>query len=64
MCFFKLHVFDTIFTDPELGLFTVLFGEWREVPGVDLIFTNLDSVNILYFGYLWYKRKKWEINFT
>ena len=57
-CLLKLHVLETVFTDPELRLFAVVLGEWREIPRIDLIATNLYSVNVLHFGDLDERDKK------
>nr|CAD7428754.1 unnamed protein product [Timema monikensis] len=44
------HVLEAVFTDPQLGLFAVFLGVWAEIPRVNLIATNLDTVNVLHLG--------------
>lgn len=45
-----LHVLEAVFTDPQLGLLSVIFREWRKVPGIDLEIPNLDLIHIFHFG--------------
>lgn len=46
----KLHVLEAVLTDPELWLFTVLLRVRGEVPGVDLVLSDLDLVDVLDLG--------------
>lgn len=44
-----LHILQAVFTDPKLGLFSIVLREWREVPCINLKVSNLDLVHIFYF---------------
>lgn len=46
----KLHILEAVFAEPELGLFPIVFREWGEVPGIDLIVPNVDFVYIFHLG--------------
>lgn len=46
---FQFHVLETEFTDPQFGLFAILFWVRRKVPSIDLIPTNLYFVNVFDF---------------
>jgi len=48
----KLHVFQTEFTDPQLGLLPVLLRVRRKVPGVYLVPANVNLVYVLHLRYL------------
>lgn len=56
-----LHILQAVFTYPKLGLFSIVLGEGREVPRINLEVANLDLVHIFYFCYL---RKKRDIFIT
>lgn len=45
-----LHVLETVFTDPQLGLLPVIIRERREVPGIDLKIPDLDLIHVFHFG--------------
>lgn len=53
----KLHVLEAILANPELGLFPIIFWEWREIPRVNLIVPDMDFVHIFHFGDLKRERK-------
>lgn len=46
----KLHILEAVLAEPELGLFSIVFREWGEVPGIDLIVPNVDFVYIFHLG--------------
>lgn len=50
---FIFHVFETIFTYPQLGLLPIILWERWEVPCINFIFPNLNFIDKFDFGYLW-----------
>lgn len=52
VCFLKLHVFDTVFTNPQLWLFSILLRKRWKIPGIYLIFSKLNFVHKLDFSNL------------
>lgn len=45
-----LHVLETIFADPQLGLLPVIIRERREVPGINLKIPDLDLIHVFHFS--------------
>lgn len=50
VAFLILHVLEAVLAKPELRLLAIIFREWREVPGIDLIVPNVDLVHVLHLG--------------
>lgn len=48
---FHSHVLEAVLTDPQFWHFSIFFRVRAEVPSVYLIFSHLDFVNVLDFGY-------------
>lgn len=46
---FQSHVFQTKFTDPQFGLFTIILWVGGEIPGINLIPPDLYFINVLDF---------------
>lgn len=44
------HVFETVLTYPEFGLFAVLLWVWGKVPRVNFILSDLNFIDVLDFG--------------
>ena len=49
-CFLIFHVFKAVFTNPQLSLFAIVIREWREIPGINFIFSYLNFINKLDLG--------------
>lgn len=51
-----LHVLEAVLAEPQLWLLPIVFREWREVPGINFVVSNMDLVHILHLGDL----QEWE----
>lgn len=47
-----LHVLQTKFAEVQFLAVGEFFGIGREVPSVDFVFSDLDHLHVLHFGYL------------
>lgn len=47
VCFFILHIFDAIFTDPQFSLLPILVWKRRKIPSIYLVFAKLDFIHKL-----------------